>query len=80
MSGETRTNVMSEKIVSPCIDKCFTNGTNCTSCGRTNDEVQEWFDASEEQRKIILEKCVKRLDPIAYDNWEEQYEWKLDGQ
>ena len=62
---------MSNKVLSPCIDRCFTNGTNCTSCGRTNDEVQEWFDASEEQRKIILEKCVKRLDSEAYGHREE---------
>jgi|TARA_R110001592_G_scaffold20574_1_gene83348 predicted Fe-S protein YdhL (DUF1289 family) len=71
---------MSNKVLSPCIDRCFTNGTNCTSCGRTNDEVQEWFDASEEQRKIILEKCVKRLDSEAYGHWEEMYEYKKEEQ
>lgn len=71
---------MSNKVLSPCIDRCFTNGTNCTSCGRTNDEVQEWFDASEEQRKIILEKCVKRLDSKAYGHWEEMYEYKKEEQ
>ena len=68
------------KVLSPCIDRCFTNGTNCTSCGRTNDEVQEWFDATEEQRKIILEKCVKRLDSEAYGHWEEMYEYKKEEQ
>lgn len=68
------------KVLSPCIDRCFTNGTNCTSCGRTNEEVQEWFDASEEQRKIILEKCVKRLDSEAYGHWEEMYEYKKEEQ
>ena len=71
---------MSNKVLSPCIDRCFTNGTNCTSCGRTNEEVQEWFDASEEQRKIILEKCVKRLDSEAYGHWEEMYEYKKEEQ
>ena len=71
---------MSNKVLSPCIDKCFTNGTNCPSCGRTNNEIQEWFDASEEQRKIILEKCVKRLDSEAYGHWEEMYEYKKEEQ
>ena len=77
MSGETRINVMSDKIISPCIDRCFTDGKMCPSCGRTNDEVQEWYYADEPRRKEILETCVKRLDPVAYDNWEEQYEWKI---
>tara|TARA_Y100000389_G_scaffold75145_1_gene71751 strand:- start:2487 stop:2711 length:225 start_codon:yes stop_codon:yes gene_type:complete len=71
---------MSKKVLSPCIDRCFTNGINCTSCGRTNDEVQEWFDATEERRKEILEESTKRLDPSAYDFWEEMYEYKKEEQ
>jgi len=64
-------------VVSPCIDRCYTNGTNCPSCGRTMSEIQEWFDADDERKKQILETCVKRLDPEAYDYWEEQYEYKV---
>ena len=71
---------MSNKVLSPCIDRCFTNGTNCTSCGRTNQEVQEWFDANEERRKEILEESIKRLDPSAYGFWEEMYEYKKEEQ
>lgn len=65
------------KVISPCIDKCFTNGTYCPSCGRTNNEVQEWFDASTERKKEILSVCVERLDPVARDYWEEMYEYKI---
>ena len=68
---------MSNKIISPCIDKCFTNGVNCPSCGRTNDEVAEWPYADETRKKEILEECVNRLDPEAYDYWEEMYEYKV---
>jgi len=68
---------MSNKIISPCIDKCFTNGVNCPSCGRTNDEVAEWPYASDERKKEILETCVTRLDPVAFDYWEEMYEYKV---
>lgn len=75
VNGEIRNNVMS-KVLSPCIDRCFTNGNNCPSCGRTNDEIQEWFDASNERKQEILETCVKRLTPEAYDYWEEMYEYK----
>ena len=66
-----------KKIISPCISKCFTDGEKCPSCGRTNNEVQEWFDASEERRAEILQESIKRLGPEAYDFWEEQYEYKV---
>jgi len=64
-------------IPSPCIDRCFTNGNFCPSCGRTNDEVEEWFYANDERKEIILRECVKRLEPAAYDYWEEMYEYKI---
>ena len=68
------------KTVSPCINKCFTNGVNCPSCGRTNDEIQEWFDATEERRAEILQESIQRLDTEAYDYWEEMYEYKKEEQ
>jgi len=64
-------------IISPCIDRCDTNGVNCTSCGRTHDEVQEWFYADDERKQQIMSVCVTRLDPAARDYWEEQYEYKV---
>jgi predicted Fe-S protein YdhL (DUF1289 family) len=64
------------KIVSPCIDRCFTNGNFCPSCGRTEQEIQDWWDADNETKKKIIEQCTKRLDPEAFDYWEEQYEYK----
>ena len=42
------------KVISPCIDKCFTDGEKCPSCGRTNEEVGEWFYAGEERKQEIL--------------------------
>lgn len=81
MNGEIRINyILMSKIVSPCIDRCFTDGNKCPSCGRTNDEVQEWFYADEKRKKEILEECAKRLDPVAYDYWEEMYEYKKEEQ
>ena len=35
---------------------------------------------SEERRKEILNESVKRLDPSAYDYWEEMYEYKKEEQ
>ena len=71
---------MSSKVLSPCIDKCSSNGMNCPSCGRTIGEIQEWLDATEGRKEKILEECVKRLDPIAYDYWKELYDHKKEEQ
>ena len=71
---------MSDKIISPCIDRCFTDGKMCPSCGRTNDEIQEWLDATEERKAEILQESIERLEPEAYDYWEEMYEYKKEEQ
>ena len=67
---------MSNMVLSPCIDNCSSNGMNCPSCGRTIGEIQEWLDATEGRKEEIIEECVKRLDPIAYDYWKELYDQK----
>ena len=67
---------MCNNVLSPCIDRCSSNGVNCPSCGRTIEEIQEWLDATESRKEKILEECVKRLDPIAYDYWKELYDHK----
>ena len=71
---------MPNKVLSPCIDKCSYNGMNCPSCGRTIGEIQEWLDATEGRKEEIIEECVKRLDPIAYDYWKELYDHKKEEQ
>ena len=71
---------MPNKVLSPCIDKCSSNGMNCTSCGRMIGEIQEWLDATEGRKEEILEECVKRLYPIAYDYWKELYDHKKEEQ
>ena len=53
---------------------------NCPSCGRTIGEIQEWLDATEVRKEEIIEECVKRLDPIAYDYWKELYDHKKEEQ
>ena len=43
---------------------------------RTIGEIQEWLDATEGRKEEIIEECVKRLDPFAYDYWKELYDHK----
>ena len=64
------------KIVSPCIDRCSTNGNFCPSCGRTEQEIQDSWNADNETKQKLIAQCTKRLDSEAFDYWEEQYEYK----
>ncbi len=71
---------MSNKVLSPCIDRCSSNGINCPSCGRTIEEIQEWLDATDKRKEEILKECTKRLDSIACDYWKEHYDHKKEEQ
>jgi len=66
------------KTVSPCIARCFTNGNHCPSCGRTDEERIEWYDASEDRKQQIIKQCTSRLEPEAFEYWEEMYEYKCE--
>jgi predicted Fe-S protein YdhL (DUF1289 family) len=52
---------------SPCIGVCeyaeITEGElerTCKGCSRTAEEIEEWFLATEERRKEIVNNCKKR--------------------
>jgi len=53
------------RVKSPCIRDCFYDHDKdfCTGCGRTLDELSYWNDYTNQEKKEILEKCKKRLDP-----------------
>ncbi|QQR92318.1 MAG: DUF1289 domain-containing protein [Candidatus Iainarchaeum archaeon] len=50
-------------VPSPCNNICILDGTICTGCGRTTDEIARWSTMKEEeQRKIVLRVCPSLLD------------------
>ncbi len=51
----------SEKIPSPCIDKCeLTREGYCKGCFRTLEEIANWADMSEEERRSIMKELPAR--------------------
>ena len=46
-------------IPSPCIKVCTLIDNYCIGCGRHQDEIREWFIATD-QRKIEILKRVER--------------------
>lgn len=48
---------------SPCISVCVLDeGDICMGCYRSADEVTEWFMATAEQKRVILERAQRRRD------------------
>jgi uncharacterized protein len=51
---------MSE-VVSPCVRNCCLDEKDvCMGCGRSLDEIKDWSEAGDEQRKLILERAAAR--------------------
>ena len=44
------------KIESPCIKVCTIEKNICIGCGRTQDEIREWFYADDERKQQILKR------------------------
>ena len=45
-----------KEIKSPCIKVCTINNGKCIGCGRTKDEIKEWFYATDDRKIQILER------------------------
>lgn len=53
---------MEEKIESPCIGVCAMDPNTgfCQGCFRTVEEIQDWWDLSEESKMDIVSKLDAR--------------------
>lgn len=49
------------KITSPCQQACIvdTHTQSCSACGRTMEQISNWLDYTNDQRKQII-KTIKR--------------------
>jgi predicted Fe-S protein YdhL (DUF1289 family) len=47
-----------KSISSPCIKICTLIDSICIGCGRSSEEIREWFTASDTRKKEILEKIA----------------------
>jgi len=50
-----------QPIRSPCIEVCALDDHNvCIGCYRTADEIIDWFSASDDRKRDILEALQRR--------------------
>lgn len=48
-------------VESPCNNKCGLDDNNkCLSCNRTLNEIINWCDMTDEEKKKVLEKIKER--------------------
>ena len=50
---------------SPCVSICALSEDDiCQGCFRSADEITDWFMASDEEKRQILERSARRRDEI----------------
>lgn len=47
---------MTEEIESPCVGACGLFDGVCRGCGRTTEEVVEWYNLTNEQKQAVLDR------------------------
>ena len=48
------------QIESPCISVCRMENEVCVGCGRTLEEVVEWYNFTDEQKQAVLNRLEKK--------------------
>ncbi|MES2824316.1 MAG: DUF1289 domain-containing protein [Pseudomonadota bacterium] len=52
-------------VESPCINICCLNTNNiCTGCYRSLEEIAHWRDASDSDKKTILDRTKERKQSV----------------
>ena len=53
-------------MLTPCRKICVYDPLRdlCAGCGRTLEEIENWFDMSEEDRRAVMEQLPARLKPM----------------
>ena len=47
-------------IESPCISVCRMENEVCVGCGRTVDDVVNWYDMTDDEKKAVLNRLEKK--------------------
>jgi predicted Fe-S protein YdhL (DUF1289 family) len=50
----------SSPIESPCISVCRYDNEVCVGCGRTVDEIINWYDMSDDEKQAVLNRLEKK--------------------
>jgi predicted Fe-S protein YdhL (DUF1289 family) len=49
------------KVESPCISICRYENEICVGCGRTVEEVTEWYNFTDKQKQKIIDRLEKEI-------------------
>ena len=49
-------------IESPCVSICRQDDGICIGCGRTMEEISNWFNYSDEERRTIMNRLEQELN------------------
>jgi predicted Fe-S protein YdhL (DUF1289 family) len=49
-------------IESPCISVCRYENEVCVGCGRTVDEITNWYDMSNDKKQAVLNRLEKESE------------------
>lgn len=47
-------------IESPCVSVCRYENEICIGCGRTVDEVVNWYDMSDNEKQLVLNRLAEQ--------------------
>lgn len=50
------------RIESPCISICRMENEVCVGCGRTLEEVVEWYNMTDKQKQAVLNRLEKNSE------------------
>ena len=49
-------------IESPCISVCRYENEVCVGCGRTVDDITNWYDMTDKQKQAVLNRIEKESE------------------
>ena len=49
-------------IESPCISVCRYDDELCVGCGRTVDEIVNWYDMTDDEKQAVLNRLEKESE------------------
>ena len=50
---------MAKEIESPCVSICRMENEVCVGCGRTVDDVVNWYDMTDDEKQAVLNRIEK---------------------
>ena len=55
---------MTELIETPCVAICRTENGICIGCGRTVEEITEWWEYTDKQRQTVMDRLEKETNDL----------------